>query len=191
MTKKIMALSALATVAFMTGAAHASGGLQLATEWDWARDGGRIFNATVVLGGFFYLVYKFGYPVLKKRADDIRSEIRELDEAKEMAQKSLADYQKKLEAIKGEHDKALSEAKEDAEAIRKKILEQADEAANRILDRAADQINMETEQARARLKKETTLLAIEAAEELLRKNITTGDHKALLGEYISRMERNN
>ncbi|MDH5679104.1 MAG: ATP synthase F0 subunit B [Nitrospinota bacterium] len=176
---------------FSAGAAWASGGLQMATEWSWARDGGRIFNSLVVVGAVIYIVSRFAGPALKKRANDIRNEISELNEAREMAERNVADYQKKLEEIKTEHEKAMTQARAEAEEIRKRILEQADKAAAAILSRAGDQIDMETEQARQKLRKETTLLTLAAAEELLKKNMGPADHKALLDEYISRMERNN
>jgi len=173
------------------GAALASGGLEMATEWSWARDGGRIFNSLVVVGAVIYIVSRFAGPALKKRANDIRNEIAELNEARQMAERNVADYQKKLEEIRAEHENAMARARAEAEEIRRRILEQADIAAAAILGRAGDQIDMETEQARQKLRKETTLLTLAAAEDLLKKNMGPADHKALLDEYISRMGRNN
>ncbi|MDH5477210.1 MAG: ATP synthase F0 subunit B [Nitrospinota bacterium] len=190
MKNRYAALLAGATL-FFAKAAWASGGLAMATEWSWARDGGRIFNSLVVVGAVVYIISRFAGPALKKRSKDIRDEIRELNEAREMAERNVADYQKKLEEIKAEHGRAMAEAKTEAEQIRQRILEQAEKAAQAVLSRASDQIDMETEQARQRLQKETTLLAIATAEELLKKNIGPADHKALLEEYISNMEKNN
>ena len=189
---KIRTASALAGFGALVfaGMAHASG-LPMATEWDWARDGGRIFNAAVVLGVLGYIVVKFTIPVVRKRAEDIRHEFEELVEAREMAERSLADYAKKLEAMKVEQSRALAEAKAEAEAIRARIIAQAEEAAAATLKRAGEQIEIETEQARARLRAETTLLAIAAAEEILRKNIKPEDQKALLADYMAKLGRSN
>jgi len=174
----------------MAGAASASG-LPMATEWDWARDGGRIVNALVVLGAIGYAVSRFAIPIVRKRAADIRNEIEELILAREMAEKSLADYQKKLDEIKVEHTRAMAEARAEAEVVRKRILDQAGEAAAGAVKRAGEQIEMETERARARLRAETTLLAIAAAEEILRKTIGPEDQKTLLANYIEKMGRRN
>jgi len=181
----------LALGALMMAEPALASGLAMATEWEWARDGGRIVNSVVVLGGIGYLLGRILVPVVRKRANDIRNEINELVEAREMAEQSLADYQLKLQEIKSEQEKALAEAAQEADNIRRMILEQAEQAASGVLKRAGDQIEMETEQARLRLRGETSMLVIAAAEELLKRNIGPADHKTLLREYISKMEKNN
>jgi F-type H+-transporting ATPase subunit b len=45
----------------------------------------------------------------------------------------------------------------------------------------------EVSKARARLREEATLMAIEIAEELLKKNFTREDHSRLVDEYLQKV----
>lgn len=180
----------LAIVALTATAASASG-IPLAEHWSWPRDGGRIFNAVITLGAITYVVIKFGGPILRKRAELISEQFKDLEEARAKAEVSLSEYARKLDAIRAEGEKIKEEARAEGEMIRKKVLEQAETDARRILEKAEDQIAVETGKAREKIRREATVAAIDMAEELLKKNISGEDHKKLLDVYISGMEKIN
>ena len=171
--------------------AHASGGLPMATEWSWARDGGRIFNAVVVLGLFAWVVVKYGGPILKKRAEDIAERFENLKTAQETATKNLKEYEQKIADLEEEAKKIRAEAKEDGESIKRKIIAQAEEAAKQIMEKAEERIALEAEQARETLQRETTLAAVALAEEILKKNMGKDDQTKLVDEYLKGMEKAN
>lgn len=180
----------LAIVALTATVASASG-IPMAESWSWARDGGRIFNAVIVLGAIGYLIVKFGGPILRKRAELISEQFNNLEAARAKAEVSLSEYAGKLEAIRAEGEKIKEEARLEGEMILNKAQEQAKIDARRILEKAENQIAVETDKAREKIRHEATVAAIDMAEELLKKNIGGEDHKKLLDVYISGMEKIN
>jgi len=173
-----------------TATASASG-IEMAESWSWARDGGRIFNAVITLGAIAYVVVRFGAPVLRRRAQLISEQFVKLETAREKAEASLYEFEEKLNAIKAEGEKIKEEAAQEGEIIQSKALEQARIEAKRILEKAEAQIAIETDKAVDKVRREATVAAIDMAEELLKKNISGPDHKKLLDEYISGMEKMN
>ena len=180
----------MAALALLPAVAHASG-LQLATEWSWARDGGRILNGTVVIAAVVWLVIKYGGPIMKQRTEGIAQKFDDLESARSKAELALKDYESKLTSIAAEGERIKEEARDEAELIKAKIIEQAEADSKRIVAKAAEQINLETESAKAELRRQTALSVINLAEELLRKNISPQDQKTILTNYISGMEKAN
>ncbi len=168
--------------------AHASG-LELATEWSWYRDGGRIVNGTVVIGIFVWLVVKFGGPILRKRTEDIANKLNELELARTKAEVALKEYESKLALITDEGEKIKQEAIGEAEIIKKKIIALAEEDAKKIVAKAAEQINIQKESAKTELRRQAANAAIALAKEVLQKNIGLEDQKAILANYLSEMEK--
>ncbi|MBI5816441.1 MAG: ATP synthase F0 subunit B [Nitrospinae bacterium] len=190
-----MKLSSALTAGFIlatafAGVAHASG-IPLATEWDMARDGGRILNAAVVLGAIAYLVVHFGGPVFRKRAEDIASKIDALETAKRDAANKLKEYEERLAKIETEANRLKAEARAEGDLIKNQIIEQAELAARRILEKAHEQIELEGVKARERLMTEAFAQALAVAEEILKKNIRPEDHKRLIKSQIASMEKVN
>lgn len=183
-------LLAAALMALLPGAAAASG-IPMAEEWDWARDGGRIINSLVVLGAVAWLVIRFGGPVVKRRAQSIAERLRELEEARAKAMGALARYEEKLKSIEAESEKVREEARREGEMIRQRILEQARREAALILEKAGEQVALETEKARQSLKRDALTAALDAAEEILKRQIGPADHKRLVEDYLSRVEKMN
>ena len=185
-------LAAVSAIVFLfAGVAEASGGLPMATEWSWARDGGRIFNSLVVLGFIAWLVVKYGGPVFRNRMEKIANRFSSLEKQKEEARARLVEYQKKLVEAKAEAEKISSEARAEGELIKKKIIEQAQEAAREIMEKTGDRIKLETESARERLRKEAVEAAVSLAEEILKKNLGAEDQKKLIKSYLEKVEKVN
>ncbi|MBI5078449.1 ATP synthase F0 subunit B [Candidatus Saganbacteria bacterium] len=176
--------------AAFTGAAHASG-IPLATEWDMARDGGRILNAAVVLGAVAYLVIRWGGPVFRKRAEDIAFKIDALETAKRDAANKLKEYEERLAKIEAEANRLKAEARAEGDLIKSQIIGQAEQAAKRIIEKAHEQIGLEGDKARERLKTEAFAEALSLAEDILKKNIRPEDHKRLIHSHIAGMEKHN
>jgi len=177
-------------VTFGAGVASASG-IPMATEWDMARDGGRILNALVVLGAILFVVVKYGAPVFRKRAEDIAAKLEALETAKSSAAKKLKEYEERLAKIEVEAKKLRDEAATEGELIKKHIVASAEESARRIVEKAKDQIELEVVKAREKLKTEAFEEALAMAEEILTKSVRPEDHKRLIQSHIESMEKVN
>lgn len=185
-----LAVFVIAGLALMEGVAWASG-IPMATEWDWKRDGGRIVNSLVVLGGVLYLVIRYGAPVVRKRAEDVAGRFESLENAKREAEIRLKEYEARLARIEAEAKKIHEEAAAEGAIIKKLVIEQAEDAARRIVERASEQINMETTKAREKLRDEAMEAALKLAEELLKNNVGPEDQKRLVDGFLNEMARGN
>ncbi|MBI4666520.1 MAG: ATP synthase F0 subunit B [Nitrospinae bacterium] len=187
--KRLPVLAGLA-IATAAGTAHASG-IPMATEWDMARDGGRILNSLVVLGAVVYLVIRYGAPVFRKRAEDIMARFARYEEAREQAAAKLKEYEERLARIEIEASRIRGDAEAEGELIKKKAAGQAEEAAKRMIDKAAEQIELEAAKAREKLMNEAMEAAVNAAEEILKKNLGPEDHKRVVKSFLAGMEKVN
>ncbi len=164
-----------------------AGGLEMATEWTLYRDGGRIFNAVIVLGGFVWLGVKFGGPMLRKRAELIAEKFKTLEANQAKAEASLKEYEKKISELKSEAEKIRQEAKDEGEMIKQRIVAGAEKAAEQIMVKASERIEVETGQAKERLKREATMAAVDLAEEIIKRNMSDKDQENILSEYIDNL----
>ncbi len=178
------------TLLFIASPAFASG-IPMAEEWTWTRDGSRILNSLLVFGALTYVIIKYVAPVFKRRADLIAERIANLEEASATADKSLAEYERKLKDIETESEKIKEEARQEGEMIRNKIVEQAKLDADKIVEKAKEQIDIETQNAKSSLRRQTAKAAIDLAENILKNNVNPDDRKRLLENYISGMEKKN
>ncbi|VAX23304.1 hypothetical protein MNBD_NITROSPINAE02-986 [hydrothermal vent metagenome] len=183
---RLSALAVFAVTLALAGNAFA-GGLEMASEWTWYRDGSRIFNAVIVLGGFVWLGVKFGGPMLRKRAELIAEKFKTLEANQAKAEASLKEYEKKISDLKSEADKIRQEAKDEGEMIKQRILSGAEKAAEQIMAKAAERIAVETEQAKEKLKREATIAAVDLAEEIIKRNMSAKDQENILSEYIENL----
>ncbi len=186
----LFGLVTLAIVVLYAVPAQASG-LPMATEWSWARDGGRIVNSVIFLSVVLWGIIKFGKPIFQKRAELIAERFDSLEKAREKAEKSLKDYMVKIKEMEVEAEKIRSEALTEGEMIKKNMIEQAEQVAKQIVEKASERIALEAHQAKEKLRKETTIAAINMAEEILKNNLGSDDQKRLVGEYLSKMENKN
>ena len=180
----------IAGIALLEGVAWAAG-IPMATEWSWKRDGGRILNSAVILGGVVYLLIRYGVPVFRKRAEDIAGRFESLENAKRNAEAKLKEYEARLAKIEVEAKKIHEEAAAEGAIIKKLVIEQAQDAARRIVERASEQINMETTKARERLRDDAMEAALKLAEELLKVNVGPEDQKRLVDGFLKEMARGN
>jgi F-type H+-transporting ATPase subunit b len=151
-------------------------------------------NLTLVIQGlaFFavaWMVMKFGWPHIMASIEERQQKIAEGLAAADNAQKNLAQAQ----------DKA-NDALKEARAKANEIIEQAHQRANQMIDQAKNdaiveagrqkalaqaEIDASANRAREELRKQVSLLAVNGAEKLLRREIDASAHKALLDELAA------
>jgi F-type H+-transporting ATPase subunit b len=149
----------------------------------------KILNFIIFIAVLYLLLSKKVKDFFKDRRESIRGEILSADLARNKAEKRFKEITEKLELVEHEISSLREQAKRDGEGIREKIKKEAEELAERVVDQTKRNIESETKQAKMRLQQEAALLAIEMAEEFLKKNIKIEDQKRLVDEFITRMER--
>jgi F-type H+-transporting ATPase subunit b len=125
--------------------------------------------------------------LLAARRDGIAKALQQAAEAREEAESKLAEYNEKLEKATREIDEIYEAIKLEGEAERNRIIAEAKETADRIREQASLAALQEVQTARARLQAETAKLAVQLAEETLKRNVTKLDQDRFVDEYLSKV----
>ena len=149
---------------------------------------GLLFWMTITFLVVFFLLWKFGFPVItgmvKERQAFIDESLKKAHEANER----LANIQKEGESILQEAREKQAQILKEAAATRDAIVEQAQDKARsegaRLLDEAKAAIEQEKKAAIADIRQQVAALSVEIAEKVLRQNLK--DDKAQM-DLIDRM----
>ena len=151
-------------------------------------DTGLLFWMVVIFGIVFFLLAKFGFPIITSMVDKRNATIKKsLDDAREI--------ESRLAGIMAEHAQMLEDARKEQTAIlrdaadtRNKMIadakEQARAEADKILTDARAEIAAEKEAAIRDVRREVALLSVSIAEKILRKELADDGAQR---EYIDRM----
>ena len=143
-------------------------------------DSGLLFWMTIIFAIVFFILAKFGFPIItgmvekrNKRIDDALSAARVAEEALER----LSQEQERIIAeTKAQQAAILQEAAAERERIIASAQNQAREEAGRIVEEARQRINEEKEAALKDARKELALISLAVADKVLRKELS--DDKA-------------
>lgn len=147
----------------------------------------RCFNFALMVGLLAYFVTKPIRKGLKERTEEIRKTLADAQAAKEAAEARQREYRDKL-AKATEEIAGITEAiRREGELEREKILAAAKEMAEKIEKEATNKASGVVDKARSELREEAARLAVELAENLLKKQINTDDQKRLVDEYMQKV----
>ena len=140
-------------------------------------DFGLLFWMTLIFAIVFFILAKFGFPVITKmvrgRQERIETSIRQAKEIEARVEEMAREHAGMLEETRREQARILREATEG----RKQILEQAREdargEAQKIVDEARARIAEERESALRDIRREVALLSVEVAEQIVRKELSS------------------
>jgi F-type H+-transporting ATPase subunit b len=146
-----------------------------------------VLNFVVLLG----IYYKFGKgPIsegLKNRRATIAREIEEAQRMRKEAEARAVKYQEKLSHLEAELKETRETLKAAGEGERDRIVREAEEKAARMEKDAKFLVEQELKQLRTELTREAVETAVAAAEELLKKRITSADQERLAEDYLSQL----
>ena len=141
------------------------------------------------------LIYKIGFPMIKKgmdaRAEKIRSTLAEADGAKDEAQSVLDDYRRQLADAKNEAARIIEEARQAADKIRQDLRAKAEAEVAEIKSRAQDDIAASAARTMAELRGRVSLLAIELAEKVVEENLDRERNGRIVDRFIQELESAN
>ena len=122
---------------------------------------------------------------LNSRREEIRRLLAELDAKTAEVSSEHARVQATLTSLGEETKKIVDELIAEGEAEKEKIIEAARREADYIQQQAQIAIEQEMRAARETLKDEVAELAIDAAQDLIRKKIKTEDQQRLVHEFMT------
>jgi F-type H+-transporting ATPase subunit b len=142
-----------------------------------------------------FVLYKYGYPSVKKgmdaRAERIRSSLADAENAKDEAQTVLQEYRQQLADAKGEASRIIDEARQAADKIRQDLHKKAESEVGEIKRRAQEDITAQANRTMADLQARVALLAVELAEKVVEKNLDEDTNRELIDQYIAKMGSNS
>ena len=151
-------------------------------------DPGLLFWMIIVFGVVFFILAKYGFPVIIRMVEDRKAYI-------DQSLKAAREGKEKLASVKQEGERILAQANEEqvrilneAAATRDRIINEAKERArlegNRLMEEMKKQIETEKESAIRDIRRQVAVLSVGIAEKVMRSKLA--DEKEQM-ELIDRM----
>ena len=147
-------------------------------------DFGLIVWMTLIFGIVFFILAKWGFPMItdsvQKRADRINASIKAAKEAEEKLRNLAAEQSEMIEEARKEQARILKEAAASRDMIVEQAKVQAQDEATKIMDHARTQIAADKESALRDI-----LLSVSVAEKVLKKDLEdSGSQTELVNRLV-------
>lgn len=152
-------------------------------------DFGLLFWMVVIFGVVFFILAKFGFPIITKavhkRSEHIAESLRAAEEARLSLERFAEDQKRLVERARTERAEILKSASDERNALISKAHEEASAEAARVLQAAREEIDAERQLAQRELRAEVSALSVAVAEKIVRKELEkTEEQKALLDKFV-------
>ena len=140
-------------------------------------ESGLLFWMTIIFAIVFFILARFGFPVITGMVEKRSRRINDSLEAARIAEEALEHLSQEKERIlsdtKTEQDKMMKEAAAERDRMIEQAQGQARAEAEKILQEAREQIRQEKEAALRDIRKEVAIVSMSIAEKVVRKELST------------------
>ncbi len=147
-------------------------------------DSGLIFWMTIIFAIVFFILAKFGFPIITGMVDKRTKRIDDAISAARKAEESLAGVVKEQERLlaeaQAEHTRILQDAALQRDEMIAKAQEDAREEAGKIMNETRKRIQEEKEAVLRDVRKEVALISLAVAEQIVRKELSTENGQMVL-----------
>ena len=151
-------------------------------------DSGLLFWMTIIFVIVFFLLAKFGFPIItgmvEKRTGKINDALAAAREAEERLANLAQEQERLIEEARDEHQRILREAVVERETMIAKAREEASVEAGRIMDEAMIRIQEEKEAALKEIRQQIAVISISVAEKVMRKEF---ENDSVQSDFVDRM----
>ena len=152
-------------------------------------DFGLIFWMVVIFGVVFFLLAKFGFPIItgmvEKRNDHIAGSLKAAEEAQQRLESISEEQDALIEKARLEQNRILKDAAETRDSIVSQAKAQAQEEAGKILEHARLEIAAERESAIRDIRSQVAAISVEVAEKIVRERLSDiSEQSALLDRLV-------
>ena len=153
-------------------------------------DSGLLFWMTIIFAIVFFILAKFGFPIITGMVEKRSKRINDSLEAARIAEDALANLQQEQERLvsvtRAEQVRLMQEAAAERDRMIAQAQEQARAEAQKIMDDARVRINEEKEAAMKEIRNEVAKVSLAIAEKVVRKELSSdASQKQLIDELIS------
>lgn len=150
---------------------------------------GLLFWMVVIFGIVFFLLAKFGFPIItssvEKRSDKIAQSLKDADEIEARMAAWKVEQEQMMEEVRRQQSAILKEATDTKTRIVAEAKEEARDEAGKILAQARTEIAAEKESALRDVRKEVALLSVQVAEKILRHELSEeGTRQAFIDSLV-------
>jgi F-type H+-transporting ATPase subunit b len=153
--------------------------------------GWRVANFLVLLGILYWLMWKKMKTFFAGRREGIKASLEEAEVVKADAEKKFKEYDEKIKKAEEEIQGIAAMIKAQGEEEKKRIIADAGRAAEKMKEDAKARMDQELKKAKNELRLEASELAVQMAEDILKKKVTKEDHEGMVREYLDRMVKKN
>lgn len=151
-------------------------------------DAGLLFWMLLAFGVVFYVLYKYGFPIITSMIDARKQYIDEALKGAKEANEKIADIEQQcnglIEEARQRQLEILREATAARELIIKEAREKADAETERIIAAAKREIEQQREDAMNAVREEAAKVAVAVAEKILRRELTGEERQQ---QYVERL----
>ena len=156
-------------------------------------DSGLLFWMTIIFALVFFVLAKFGFPIITGMVEKRGKRISDSLEAARTAEQALAHLQTEQERIisetRAQQNKLMQEAAAERDRMIAQAQDKAREDAQKIMDEARVRIQEEKEAAIKEVRKEVAVISLAIAEKVVRKDLSTeASQKALADRLLDEMQ---
>lgn len=158
-------------------------------------DFGLLFWMTLIFAVVFFILAKFGFPIITsmvdKRSDRINEGLRKAEEAEKALAELSVTQAKMLEEIKAQQAQIIKTASESGERIISEAKVRATVEADKIITEAHTRIEAEKESALKEIRTQVSVLSVEIAGRILRDKLSdTKEQNAYIDRVLEEMDHN-
>lgn len=151
-------------------------------------DTGLLFWMFLSFGIVFFVLARYGFPIIIKMVEDrkvyIDQSLETAREASEQLSRLKTEREALIAAANREQGRILKEAMEERKKIIYDARKQAEAAAQKELDAAKKQLQIDRDEAIREIRSQVAVLAVDISEKIIRKNLNSKDEQM---EMIDRM----
>jgi len=148
----------------------------------------RLVNFGILVGALTYLLRSPIAGYLASRSTQIRQELVTASEMRSAASAQLTEIERKMQALPAELEALRKQGAEDVKAEQGRIAQAAARERERLLEQTRREIDMRLRVARRELTEHAAHLAVQVAEQRIRRTITPEDQIRLMDRYASQLK---
>ena len=155
-------------------------------------DSGLLFWMTIIFAIVFFILAKFGFPIITGMVEKRSRRINDSLEAARVAEEALANLQQEKDRLVAETRAEQARLMQEAAAERDRMIAQAQEQARaeaqKIMDDARVRINEEKEAAMKEVRYEVAKVSLAIAEKVVRKELASdASQKELIDTLVDKL----
>lgn len=170
-----------ASIAFASGGGEAGGFSFWAFFW-------QVVNFAVLATLLIVFGRKPIRDFFRNRSETIKKSLDEARQARELAEKALAEVEERLKTKDREIEEMMATAEQAGKKEREAITREGERLSQKLVEQAKANIDFELSKAREAIKAEAVELAMELAEKKIQGKLSDEDQRRLFEEALSRLE---